>query len=155
VSAPPRIAAWLTQEGALSDALLQKNAQMALIAQHRMADLWIREVLFHNTLIPLTYGRVVMPYSTYQHHQAVLDALGNRPIGKTLLYANPTVTRSAFEFACLDETHLLFQQACRGEACLAHRQDTPRPDIGPPLWARRSLFMWENHPLSITEVFFL
>ncbi len=163
VSAPPDIAAWLTQEGALSDALLLKGAQMTLIAQRCVANDWIREVLFHNTQGPLTYGRVVMPFSTYQYHQTALDALGNCPIGKTLLYANPTVTRSAFEFACLEKTDELFQQALLScQRKLASSSNINPLDWMPAfagmtklLWARRSHFTWASHPLSITEVFFL
>jgi chorismate-pyruvate lyase len=72
-----------------------------------------------------------VPEKTYKKYQAELDALGNKPIGPTLLFNNLEVTRSAFTY-----------------------NKTPCPFLGKGLyWARQSTFYWKSLPLTLTEIF--
>ncbi len=91
------------------------------------------------------YCRVVVPSKLYRKEQETFDTLGTRFIGETLLYNQPNVHRSAFEYAILNEDHILYQEALR----FSHLS---RP-IHSPLYARRSLFFLPVLPLLITEVF--
>jgi chorismate--pyruvate lyase len=70
-----------------------------------------------------------------------LTALGHRPLGAAL-FANPRVKRFPLEYRHLDQRHPLHRAAC-ADTSTAHG----------PLWARRSLFALEGHPILVTEVF--
>lgn len=76
-----------------------------------------------------TYGRVVIPLRTYQYYEEKFEGLENKPLGETLLYNNPDVTRSEFEFSFV---YLLSEEG--------H-------------WARRSVFWLKEYPLLVTELF--
>ena len=84
------------------------------------------------------YCRVIIPAALYRQEQATFDTLGNRFIGETLLYNQPNVHRSAFEYAALNAQHTLYQEAHATQAVC---------------YARRSLFYLPVLPLLITEVF--
>ena len=104
---------------------------------------WVRESGMCSLALPLTYGRVSMPLSTYENYSEALDNLGNKPIGQTLLYNDPTVTRGPFSFAWIMPIHPLF--------AILKSLDTTE-SFG--FLARRSLFQSNHHPLMITEAFF-
>lgn len=91
------------------------------------------------------YCRVVVPPKLYEQEQHTFDTLGTRFIGETLLYNQPGVHRSGFEYAVLDLNHILYQEALRFS-----RLSAP---LNPILYARRSLFHLPILPLLITEVF--
>lgn len=92
------------------------------------------------------YCRVVVPPTLYQQEKETFDTLGNRFIGETLLYNQPNVHRSPFEYAVLTPAHVLYQEAVK------HSQSI-LPKFPTQLYARRSLFYLPVLPLLITEVF--
>ena len=112
---------------------------------------YIRETYLGDVGNPLVYARVTMPESTYQANKEDLENLGNRPIGETMLYKDPSLTRSEFEIKRItQDDELLFD-------ALVHlnfyRAVIEKNTIGHELWARRSVFTLYGNPLLITEVF--
>ncbi|MEO8472012.1 MAG: chorismate lyase [Chryseolinea sp.] len=112
---------------------------------------FVRETYLGDLGNPMVYARVTMPQSTYESKKFELDNLGNRPIGETLLYGDPTLTRSEFEvkrITCNDE--LLFDLLVHENFYKAEIEKIARVN---ELWARRSFFTIAGNPLLITEVF--
>lgn len=92
------------------------------------------------------YCRVVAPPTLYQQEKETFDTLGNRFIGETLLYNQPNVHRSSFEYAVLTQQDCLYQEAVQ------YSQST-LSQFPAKLYARRSIFYLPVLPLLITEVF--
>ncbi len=101
----------------------------------------IREVLLLNADTPLVFAHSVIPFSGLLGPWAALTGLGNRPLGEAL-FSNPRVGRHPLEYKRLDRRHPLYRGAVR------HLAEAPRA-----LWARRSRFTLEEHPILVTEVF--
>jgi chorismate--pyruvate lyase len=106
------------------------------------SDFWIRKIFLCSDETPLSYGRVIVPKSTYLRFQKDFDQLKTKPIGETLLHHNPQVKRYPFEYRFLEKTDPLSKDT-----------QLVYPKLNTPSWARRSLFTWEGFPLLITEVF--
>lgn len=92
------------------------------------------------------YCRVVVPPTLYEQEKQTFDTLGNRFIGETLLYNQPNVHRSEFEYAVLTQEHVLYQEAVKHSKSIL-------PELPTQLYARRSIFYLPILPLLITEVF--
>jgi chorismate--pyruvate lyase len=101
----------------------------------------IREVLLLNAETPLVFAHSVIPLTGLAGPWAGLAGLGNRPLGAAL-FTNPRIQRQALEYQHLDLRHSLYRDAVHDLAA------PPRT-----LWARRSLFALQNHPILVTEVF--
>ena len=101
----------------------------------------VREVLLLCGDTPLIFAHTVVPLASLRGPWQALTGLGHRPLGAAL-FANPLVQRFPLEYRRLDGRHPL------------HRSATASTwsDFG-PLWARRSLFALEGHPILVTEVF--
>jgi chorismate-pyruvate lyase len=111
---------------------------------------YIRETYLGETGNPLVYARVTMPEVTYLANRTALDNLGNKPIGETLLYNDPSMTRSVFEVKKLtQDDELLFDAIVHENFYRYFIEKTVSND----LWARRSVFTISGNPLLITEVF--
>lgn len=90
----------------------------------------------------LSYARVVIAHNTYEAYVQQFSELGLQFIGDTLLFNNKEVTREPFEYACFDDTSLYaeaFFQLVKAKVAFQ------------PGLARRSIFLWQNRPLLITE----
>ncbi len=110
--------------------LLPSN-EIGLIRQVRMQCLDTQQTIIQ--------ARTFVPKTTYQVHQEAFDQLGNRPIGRTLLYNNAAVQRSGFYVATYSPKHIW-------QRFRIQRQY--------PCWARASLFYWKGvEPLLIIEYF--
>lgn len=101
----------------------------------------VREVLLHADGRPVVMAHSVVARRDVDGPWRAVAGLGTRPLA-VLLFADPRVRRSPFEYARLDRRHPLWRKASR----LAGR------DL-PALWARRSLFRRDGRPLMVTEVF--
>lgn len=71
----------------------------------------------------------------------MLKHLGERPVGD-VLYADPNLKRRKFELAQLKPEHTDYELA------LIHSE--VRPDY---LWTRRSIFIVNDQPILINEIF--
>jgi len=111
---------------------------------------YVRETYLGDPGNPLVYARVTMPEQTYLANREALENLGNRPIGETILYKDPTMTRSVFEVKRLTQNdELLFDAIVHQNFYrTAVEQSTTNN-----LWARRSTFTLAGNPLLVTEVF--
>ncbi|MBY0376976.1 MAG: chorismate lyase [Gammaproteobacteria bacterium] len=91
----------------------------------------------------LCYARVIIPDKTYEAYAQSFSSLGSQFIGDSLLYNNKEVIRKDFEFACFDST---------SSYASAFFELKPDAKIEESLWAaRRSIFLWQDNPLLITE----
>ncbi len=142
---------WLTQPYILTEAMERHcdNLSMALLSMtfdqafedeidklNQDGPYMIRRVAFYGDKQPWTYGRVIIPNTTYLSQQSAFDNLVNKPMGVNLLYNNPDVTRSDFEYSHITSP-----------------QDAALEDFDTPIYARRSIFTWSQHPLLIIEYF--
>ncbi len=146
-----QVCAWLTKPYILSKALKRVSESLIVdVLEQRFTDAiedeyailampsstipFVRQVfLIGDNQQPLTYGRVIIPPATYDAHFQDFEKLGGKLIGETLLYHNPDVVRSGFEYACLDKAD---------PRCAFVYQQLPTLPHD-PLWARRSVLVTE------------
>lgn len=149
---------WLTDTGSLTQTLkrccpelrvmrLRQGLGMPYYDEHMALGLaprrlgLLRDVLLACAGRPLVYAHSVIPTSGLNGPWRHLSRLGNRPLGEAL-FADPQVRRHPLEFRRLDGRHPLYR------AAIEHPADKP-----PALWARRSVFARDGHPILVTEVF--
>ena len=149
---------WLTYNGSLTQALkrrcpdlrvsrLRQGPGMPYIDEHPALGLHprrlslIRDVLLTCAGRPLVYAHSVIPTAGLDGPWRNLSRLGNRPLGEAL-FADPQVQRHPLQYRRLDGRHPLYR------AAIEHVTDKP-----PALWARRSVFARDDHPILVTEVF--
>lgn len=149
---------WLTDHGSLTQRL---RARCPAFAVHRLRQgaarphdderaalalrgdrvALVREVLLLCGDTPLIFAHTVVPLPSLRGPWRTLAGLGNRPLGAAL-FANPKIARFPLEYRRLDRRHPL------------HRAAVAATGTGHgPLWARRSLFALDGHPLLVSEVF--
>lgn len=146
---------WLTKPYILSEAIkrvsrsainvqllkqqeTELDAEEAAIISRTRAVL--REVFLVANNMPWVYARVIIPTDMPEPYYQKLLGLGEKPIGVSLLYNDPEITRSGFQYK-------LLEQFCTGEAA-GHIAFA-----GKNVWARRSVFTMANTPLLISEFF--
>ncbi|MDF2940888.1 MAG: hypothetical protein K0R66_1530 [Gammaproteobacteria bacterium] len=132
---PKNLYGWLVLVGPLTEALKQifPDWQLQVLSQewHENSKTWVREIAHVSNKKNLVYAKLEVPEQSFKSFKSELQNLGSKPIGVTLLYGNPDVTRSAFSYSKL--------------AC---------PMLGDGLyWARQSTFYWNHLPLTLTEIF--
>ncbi|MCP4271672.1 MAG: chorismate lyase [Gammaproteobacteria bacterium] len=148
---------WLSEYGSMTLHLLQaglgslkvsvmSSQQGALFKEESLfLDLplrrwaYVREVMMHVDLSPWMYGRTVIPDTTLNGGAGQLKLLGDSPLGK-VLFDNKKSTREFIEIAKISAHHHLFPQLVDVE-------------VYPYLWARRSLFSFNEQPILVQEVF--
>ncbi len=84
---------------------------------------WLREIVLSGDGVPWLAGRTVVPESTLQGPEAMLQNLGTRPLGR-YLFSSSTLTRDFIEPGRVDA-----------------------------LWGRRSRLRLADKPLLLTELF--
>lgn len=107
----------------------------------------VRQVFLKGDAVPWVYARVVIPFETYQAYRVQFENLHSRLLGETLLYDNPKVTRSEFEFGLLasqDPLHFTLHNALISRNISLSKV---------ALKARRSLFFIIKCPLLVEEYF--
>jgi chorismate--pyruvate lyase len=91
--------------------------------------------------VQVVFAHSVLPRSSLRGAWHNLGRLGAKPLG-AVLFANPEVTRTPLAFRKLLPHHALYTRA------VEHLAERPAC-----LWARRSVFMLNNAPILVTEVF--
>jgi len=149
---------WLTDHGSLTQRLQARcpafavrrlrqgaakphNDERAVLALRDDRIALVREVLLLCGDTPLIFAHTVVPLPSLRGPWQALAGLGNRPLGAAL-FANPQIARFPLEYRHLDRRHPLHRATV---AATGTRQG--------PLWARRSLFALDGHPLLVSEVF--
>lgn len=101
---------------------------------------WVREVALECDGRPVIFAHTTLAAATSGRLGRWMAGLGNRSLG-SLLFTFPGFRRGEIEFLRLDARHPLYRRA----AALG--------DVGPSLWARRSLHRLGNQQVLVTEVF--
>ena len=103
---------------------------------------FVREVVMQVDGLSWVYGRTVIPDETLKGSGRQLKQLGTKSLGD-ILFKNKKNLRLSMEIAKINNHHDLFPQL------LAE----VREDKALELWARRSMFLFEDSPLLVQEVF--
>ena len=135
----PNLAAWLIKPERLTQHLKKtaKNYRFHVISEQLRdmtteeltilktnGQVWERQTSHQSDAGEMIRAAVVISEKTYREFQSTFDHLKDKPIGDALFFNNPTVKRSAFEYA---------KAGTR--------------------WARRSVFSWNGHSIIVTELF--
>jgi len=89
----------------------------------------------------MVFAHSVLPYASLRGAWNGIGRLGSRPLGEAL-FSDHRIQRQRLAFRNVRADPPLFQGIPR-----QHAHD------GQNLWARRSLFCLNTHPLLVTEVF--
>lgn len=105
---------------------------------------WLREVALLCDGVPVVFAHTVLPYRPRGSVTIWLARLGDQSLG-AMLFARPGFSRGLLNCKQLDSRHALFSRAI----------DAMQLTENPPatLWARRSLFVFANQSVLVTEVF--
>ncbi|MBL4822340.1 MAG: chorismate lyase [Colwellia sp.] len=101
----------------------------------------VREVLLYCDDKPQVFARSLLPIASLTGAEQVLANLGSQSLGQ-VLFNNSSLERKTIEIAEFDLTSSVGKLAADLQLTIT---DT--------LWGRRSIFMLENKPLMVAEVF--
>lgn len=118
-----------------------RDEQRALHLRRPQIQVATREVLLLDGDIPLVFAHSITVRASLRGGFHLFGRVGSRPLGE-LLFADPTITRSALAWRCIDCRHPLWRKA-----------DTAVGPLPARLWARRSVFLSGGDRLLVTEVF--
>ncbi len=152
------IQSWLSTKGSLTARLRQQCPELKvqilserlevplhneLLALQMQANeqAWVRCVLLQCEQQNWVYARTVIPNLNAQNPWESLQKLGDKPLGE-VLFEMPTIQRTPFAFAKLP-----LQSWPYLKPSLAKDQHSK------PSFARRSVFLQQQAPLLLTEVF--
>ena len=126
----------------LSTGLARPNSdEYAVLGMKPGTQAYVREVLLLCNEIPVVFAHSVLPLAGLRGGWNGISRLGSRPLGEAL-FSDPRIERQPLAFKNLHHAHPLFQTIAPQQAL----------DV-PTLWARRSVFCLNRHPLLVTEVF--
>lgn len=112
------------------------------LGRQRTTVMWTRDVTLTVDDRPAIVARTLVRTADSIGSWKAVRGLHDRPLA-TILYADPAVHRSPFEFCMLGIGHRLYR--------LARRVD-PQGDAR-PVWARRSVFERKGTQLAVAECF--
>ena len=101
----------------------------------------VREVLLYCAEKPQVFARSLLPLSSLTGAEQALANLGTQSLGQ-VLFNNPSLERQAIEVAEFDAKSTVAKLTNDLQLPLEHE-----------LWGRRSIFVLENKPLMVAEVF--
>ncbi len=102
---------------------------------------FVREVRLLCDDQPWVFARTVIPICSLSGPRRRLSRLGKKPLG-AVLFANPSMRRSAIEIAKLSPGQPLFTRAT-----------AQLPQQPAAIWGRRSAFFLNHQPLLVSEIF--
>jgi chorismate--pyruvate lyase len=108
----------------------------------------VREVLLYCDDIPQVFARSLIPLSSLTGEEQALANLGTQPLGQ-VLFNNPSLKRKQIELSVFDRSSCVAQLAL----AVNKTNNNPKNVIIDELWGRRSVFIVENKPLMVAEVF--
>jgi chorismate lyase len=117
----------------------QGEASLLRLKSHQHEH--IRDVLLLGNHEAVVFAHSVIPKKSMRGSWSCLGQLGNKPLGGTL-FANPKVTRTAFEYKKLSSHHPIAKGILT--------QQNVKPNF---YWARRSVFQLKRAKILVTEVF--
>ena len=148
---------WLLDEGSLTARLKSRceNFKVKVVGEQQQRcsaaeacnlikvgePILVREVILYCDGVPQVFARSLLPLASLTGKERVLGNLGEQPLGQ-VLFNNPSLQRLRLEFSSFS--------AETGVAILATKlTEKPKKE----LWGRRSIFMLDNKPLMVAEVF--
>ena len=108
----------------------------------------VREVLLYCDDVPQVFARSLIPLSSLTGEEQTLANLGTQPLGQ-VLFNNPSLKRQQIELSAFNESSRVAQLA----KLLSNQQEGDVQQQTVELWGRRSVFIVENKPLMVAEVF--
>ena len=155
---PRSLRHWLCDEGSLTQRLQARCTDFRVMPlttglarpnldEYALLDIapgaraYIREVLLLCNDIPVVFAHSVLPYPSLRGGWNGISTLGSRPLGQAL-FSDHRIQRQPLTFRNVHPAHPLFRAITRHYAL--HDRN---------LWARRSIFCLNQHPLLVTEVF--
>ena len=156
---PREFRGWLSDQGSLTQRLRQRchgfsvhpvrvgfirpNRDENSPLQLRADELaYVREVVLNCDGQAVVFAHSLVAARSLRGPWAAVTRLGTRPLGEAL-FSDPRVVRGCLQYRRIDVRHPLARQAARAGIAMS----------GKSLWARRSLFTLQGHPLMVTEVF--
>lgn len=157
-SLPWSLRAWLSDHGSLTQRLKSRCEsfrvmplatglarpnpdEYALLGVATGTRAYVREVLLLCNDVPVVFAHSVLPYPSLRGGWNSISKLGSRPLGEAL-FSDHRIQRQPLAFRHLHHDHPLFRTIARQQIPTARN-----------LWARRSVFCLNRHPLLVTEVF--
>lgn len=157
-SAPRSLRHWLSDTGSLTQRLKMRCADFRVVPlstglarpnpdEYALLNLapgtraYVREVLLLCNDIPVIFAHSVLPHPSLRGDWNSISRLGSRPLGEAL-FTDHRIQRQPLAFRHLHDDHPLFRTIGRQQV-LSSRT----------LWARRSVFCLNSHPLLVTEVY--
>ena len=101
----------------------------------------VREVLLYCDDKPQVFARSLLPLSSLTGEEQALTNLGTQSLGQ-VLFNNPSLERKVIEVAAFDLNSSVGKLSQNLQLNFTHT-----------LWGRRSIFILENKPLMVAEVF--
>ncbi len=102
---------------------------------------YVRDVLLLCNDIPVVFAHSVLPYPSLRGGWNGISKLGSRPLGQAL-FKDHRIQRQPLAYRSVHREHPLFH-------AITHQHGLHETS----LWARRSVFCLNQHPLLVTEVF--
>ncbi len=157
-SIPRPLRRWLCDRGSLTQRLRSRCAafrvaplatgharphadEAALLAMPADVRAYVREVMLMCGDTPMVFAHSVLPLAGLRGGWNGITRLGNRSLGEAL-FRDRRIARQTLAFRCVRRGHPLHR------AVSAQLHAVPKR-----LWARRSVFCLNGHPLLVTEVF--
>lgn len=149
---------WLVDRGSLTQRLKSRCAtfrvvplatgfaranadEYALLGVAPGTRAYVREVLLLCNEVPVVFAHSVLPLASLRGGWHGITRLGSRSLGEAL-FSDHRIARQPLACRQVRHGHPLFQRIARQQ-----------PLTASSLWARRSVFRLNAHPLLVTEVF--
>ncbi|MBU1396746.1 MAG: chorismate lyase [Gammaproteobacteria bacterium] len=156
--APRALRSWLSDRGSLTRRLKARHADFRVspvargfappfpdeaqtLCLHPKTHVYVRDVLLICGGHMRVFAHSVLPRTSLRGGWCGITRLGTKPLGEAL-FSDPRIRRLGLTMRRLDARHPLYRAARRHTGLTAHY-----------LWARRSVFCFNGHPLLVTEVF--
>lgn len=155
---PRSLRSWLSDRGSLTQRLKARCAsfrvvplatgiarpnpdEYALLGMASDSRAYVREVLLLCNEVPVVFAHSVLPHAGLRGGWNGITRLGSRSLGEAL-FSDHRIARQPLAYRQLRQGHSLFHAIARQQ-----------PLAASSLWARRSVFCLNGHPLLVTEVF--
>ncbi|OYZ30370.1 MAG: chorismate--pyruvate lyase [Hydrogenophilales bacterium 17-64-65] len=155
---PRSLRSWLSDRGSLTQRLKARCAsfrvvplttgiarpnpdEYALLGMAPGSRAYVREVMLLCNEVPVVFAHSVLPYAGLRGGWNGITRIGSRSLGEAL-FSDHRIARQPLAYRQLRQGHALFHAIARQQLLAASS-----------LWARRSVFCLNGHPLLVTEVF--
>lgn len=108
---------------------------------HTGEQVLVREVLLYCDDVPQVFARSLIPLTSLTGEQQQLAHLGTQSLGQ-VLFNHPDLKRKCIEISSFDQQSQVSQ--------LSRYLDL---SVTTPLWGRRSVFLLEQKPVMVAEIF--